>query len=217
MRRTRTFAILEGTPNALFPNGTRLVRLDRRRPSSTRSSPPGRCRRRPVPRVARRSIDFPFTSLTRVQAARVSLSGRLHLGRRPRLTGGYEWERETQSRADGRAGPRQQRASSCSSSSASPTAGSRPSAAASDSKETLDTFFSPKLSAGGFVVPVRGGALSSVKVFGNIGKGIKSPSFSDASAARSPIPSPDLKVEKARTGDIGVEATFADQRFAWRA
>ena len=58
------------------------------------------------------------------------------------------------------------------------------------------------------------GALSSLKVFGNIGKGIKSPTFSSGSAAASPIRQPDLKVERARTGDVGVEATFADQRFA---
>jgi vitamin B12 transporter len=87
------------------------------------------------------------------------------------------------------------------------TAGAR-----ADDKESLDTFFSPKLSAGGFIVPVRPGAVSSVKVFGNIGKGIKSPTFSERYGAGFADPNPTLKVERARTGDIGVEATFADQR-----
>jgi len=81
-----------------------------------------------------------------------------------------------------------------------------------DSKETFDTFFSPKLSAGGFVLPVQSGAVSSVKVFGNIGKGIKSPSFIERYGGGFADPDPNLKVERARTADVGVEATFADQR-----
>ena len=85
-----------------------------------------------------------------------------------------------------------------------------------DSKDSYDTFFSPKLSAGGFVVPYRAGRLSSLKVFGNIGRGIKSPTFSERFGGSFADPSPDLKVERARTGDAGVESTFADQRFMAR-
>jgi vitamin B12 transporter len=54
--------------------------------------------------------------------------------------------------------------------------------------------------------------LSSVKVFGNIGKGIKSPQFVERFGASFADPSPDLRVERARSIDAGVEATFADQR-----
>ena len=79
-------------------------------------------------------------------------------------------------------------------------------------KESYDTFFSPKLSAGGFLLPFATGAVSSVKVFGNIGKGIKSPTFSERFGGSFADPNPDLRVEQARTADIGVEATFADQR-----
>ena len=85
-----------------------------------------------------------------------------------------------------------------------------------DSKEQYDTFFSPKLSAGGFLVPYRRGALSSLKLFGNIGKGIKSPTFGERFGGSFADPSPDLKVEHARTGDVGVESTFANQRFLTR-
>jgi vitamin B12 transporter len=81
-----------------------------------------------------------------------------------------------------------------------------------DAKETFDTFFSPKLSAGGYIFPVQNGRVSSVKVFGNIGKGIKSPSFIERYGGGFADPNPDLKVERARTADVGVEATFADQR-----
>ena len=55
--------------------------------------------------------------------------------------------------------------------------------------------------------------MSSVKVFGNVGQGIKSPSLSERFGGPFTDPAPDLKVEQARTGDVGVEATFADQRF----
>jgi outer membrane receptor protein involved in Fe transport len=81
-----------------------------------------------------------------------------------------------------------------------------------DSKDTYDTFVSPKLSLGGYLVPFRRGAVSSLKVFGNVGKGIKSPTFSERLGSAFSDPAPDLEVERARTGDAGVEATFADQR-----
>src|SRR5262245_2622065 len=81
-----------------------------------------------------------------------------------------------------------------------------------DSKESYDTFVSPKLSAGGFVLPVRPGSVSSLKVFGNIGKGIKSPNFFERFGASFADGNPDLQVERARTGDVGVEATFASER-----
>ena len=82
-----------------------------------------------------------------------------------------------------------------------------------DSKESYDTYFSPKLSAGGFVLPYRAGMLSSVKVFGNIGRGVKSPTFTERfGGAGFADPNPDIKVEQAKSGDVGVESTFADQR-----
>jgi outer membrane receptor protein involved in Fe transport len=76
---------------------------------------------------------------------------------------------------------------------------------------------SPKFSIGGFVVPFRRGRVSSVKVFGNIGRGIKSPTFSERLGSAFSDPNPSLAVELARTGDAGIEATFADQRFFARA
>jgi outer membrane receptor protein involved in Fe transport len=81
-----------------------------------------------------------------------------------------------------------------------------------DSRERYDTFVSPKLSAGGFLVPLRPGRVSSLKVFGNIGKGIKSPTFGERFGGAFADPNPDLAVERARASDIGVEATFASER-----
>jgi vitamin B12 transporter len=81
-----------------------------------------------------------------------------------------------------------------------------------DDKSMYEAFFSPKISAGGYLRPVRPGAVSSVKVFGNVGKGIKSPNFFERFGGSFADPSPELKVERARTMDLGVEVTLADQR-----
>jgi vitamin B12 transporter len=83
-----------------------------------------------------------------------------------------------------------------------------------DTKESYDLYFSPKLSAGGFIIPARTAALSSLKVFGNVGLGVKSPTFSERfGGAGFADPNSNIKVERAKSGDLGVEATFADQSF----
>ena len=75
-----TYAMLDGTPNALFPNGTRLVRLiDRGRVQ--RAVGGGRDRRRPDsswPR--RRRFDFPSTSAYASSAGRRSATRATSLG-----------------------------------------------------------------------------------------------------------------------------------------
>ena len=70
----------------------------------------------------------------------------------------------------------------------------------------------PKLSAGGFILPPRRGAVSSVKVFGNIGKGIKSPSFAErfGDAIRRGVAGTESRAGAHRGHRR--EATFAHQR-----
>ena len=79
IRRTRTYAILTGTPNALFPNGTRLVRLI----DQTEFNTPGRGRcsagSGTVSRLARQRR-LPVRQPHRVSPAFGALSGRLQLG-----------------------------------------------------------------------------------------------------------------------------------------
>lgn len=207
-----TYAVLAGTPNAIFPDGTRLVRLiDAAEFDAIAASGA-----MPAPGLfiaSRQTSDFPFNSLAEFKrpAFRYQADYRLGGGQ---LTGGYEWERESNPltagfRLTSHAAFVQQHL----------TLGDRWFATFGgrvDSKERYDAFFSPKLSAGGFVVPYRRGALSSLKVFGNIGKGIKSPTFGERFGGSFADPSPDLKVEHARAGDIGVESTFASQRFLTR-
>jgi outer membrane receptor protein involved in Fe transport len=162
-------------------------------------------------------FDFPFLpSWTQLRRPAVRYQGDFTWATGQRLSAGYDWEREHRPARtapsvipeltnDNNAFFVQQQFSV--QDRWFVTVGAR-----TDVKESYDTFFSPKLSAGGFLVPVRPGPVSSVKVFGNIGKGIKSPSFSERFGASFADPNPELKVERARTSDIGVEATFADQR-----
>jgi vitamin B12 transporter len=204
-----TYTILEGTPNAIFPNGSRLVRLidvnEFNALVAAGATPaPGQFL------ASRTSSNFPFTSdaefnrpAFRYQAD-YAWSGQ-------QFSAGYEWERESNAladdvRLDNQSFFLQQQFSVRDRWFA--TIGGR-----IDSKEGADTFFSPKLSAGGYLVPFTRGGLSSVKVFGNLGRGIKSPSLGERFGGPFTDPAPGLKVERARTGDVGIEATFADQRF----
>ena len=204
-----TFAILEGTPNALFPNGMRLVRLITQAEFNAFTAAGAM----PAPGqflASTQSFDFPFTSRTQLRRPSARYQGDVTWGGSQRLSAGYDWERESNPLVPGFSLNNhglfvQQQFDILERWFV--TMGAR-----SDSKESYDTFFSPKLSAGGFVVPPGRGTVSSVKIFGNIGKGIKSPSFSERFGASFADPNQDLKVERARTADVGVEATVADQR-----
>jgi outer membrane cobalamin receptor len=218
-------AVLEGTPNALYPDGVRLVRLVDQ--SEFNSLMAAGATPAPGQFLASASIfDFASTPTTTCPAPAqcptvfdrpaVRYQGDYTWGMGQRVTAGYEWEREkfidNPSMAnledlalDNNAVFVQQQSSFADRWFV--TVGVR-----MDSKESYDTFVSPKLSAGAFVLPVRQGSVSSLKVFGNIGKGIKSPNFFERFGASFADGNPDLKVERARTGDLGVEATFASQR-----
>ena len=205
-----TFTILTGTPNALYPNGTRLVRLIDAAEFNTLVAAGAL----PAPGqflASRSTSDFPFTSERELRRPAARYQGDIAWATGQRLSLGYEWERERNPLVDeqdlqNNAFFVQQQFSFTDRWFV--TVGAR-----ADSKESYDTFFSPKLSLGGFLLPFQRGAISSVRVFGNIGKGIKSPTFSERFGGAFADPSPDLKVEKARTADLGIEATFADQRF----
>jgi vitamin B12 transporter len=212
------FAILEGTPNALFPNGMRLVRQitqDEFNQLAAAGASPG-----PNQYIASATFSESTFSLFRsnseLHRPGFRYSGDFMWGNGQQLSGGWDWEREVR--------PEQASPATLAELSLNNnaffiqqqlsfvdrwfvTVGVR-----ADSKETFDTFFSPKLSVGGYLLPLQEGPVSSVKVFGNIGKGIKSPSFTERYGGGFADPNPDLKVERARTADIGAEVTFADQR-----
>ena len=85
-----------------------------------------------------------------------------------------------------------------------------------DSNSRFGTEVSPKLSAGGFPMPYRPGGVSSVKVFVNVGRGIKNPTFEELFPSAFSDGNPDLKPERALTVDAGAELTFDDQRWMGR-
>ena len=95
----------------------------------------------------------------------------------------------------------------------SPIAGSSLSARASTARRATTRTSAPSCRPADSSLPYRAGALSSVKVFGNVGRGVKSPTFTERfGGAGFADPNPDIKVEQAKSADLGVEATFADQR-----
>ena len=169
--------------------------------SSTRSRPPGHCRRRGSS-WRRRRPPFSVEPADRSHAgspARGAIPGRLQLERQPAPSVGYEWERETNPDVTGFDLDNNAVFAQHQSTFANRwflTVGAR-----IDSKERYDTYVSPKLSAGGFALPYRAGALSSVKLFGNVGRGVKSPTFTERfGGAGFADPNPDIKVEQAKSG-----------------
>ena len=208
-----TYAILTGTPDALYPNGTRLVRLIDAAEFDTLVAAGAR----PAPGqflASAQSFDFlssPATEVMRFRRPAVRYQGDYTWGAGQRLSVGYDWERETNPDVTGFDHDNNAVFVQHQSSFGNRwflTVGARV-----DSKESYDTYFSPKLSAGGFVLPYRASLLSSIKLFGNIGRGVKSPTFTERfGGAGFADPSPDIKVEQAKSGDVGVESTFADQR-----
>ena len=208
-----TYAILTGTPNSLYPNGTRLVRLI----DAAEFNALVAAGARPAAGqflASSRSSDFlsdPSTEVTSFRRPAVRYQGDYNWGSGQRLSGGYDWERETNPAVAGFDLDNNAVFVQHQSTFADRwflTIGARV-----DSKESYDTYFSPKLSAGGFVLPYRVSMLSSIKVFGNLGRGVKSPTFTERfGGAGFADPNPDIKVEQAKSGDVGVETTFADQR-----
>ena len=208
-----TYAILAGTPNAPYPNGTRLVRLLDAAEFNTLAAAGAL----PAPGqflASAQTSDFlsdPLTEVTRFRRPAVRYQGDYNWSASQRLSLGYEWERETNPDVAGFDLDNNAVFAQHQSTFANRwflTVGAR-----IDSKERYDTYISPKLSAGGFALPYRAGALSSVKVFGNVGRGVKSPTFTERfGGAGFADPNPDIKVEQAKSADLGVEATFADQK-----
>lgn len=215
------YAILSGTPNAIYPNGTQLVRLIGETEFNAlvaAGATPG-----PNQFLGQATIfDFTFSPagcetatpscLTRFRRPALRYQGDLQWAAGQRLSVGYDWEREKNLSVTGfdhdNHGFFVQQQSTFHDRYFL-TVGGR-----FDDKEAYSSYFSPKLSAGAFLVPYRAGALSSLKLFGNFGRGVKSPTFTERFGGGSfADPNPDLVVEQAKSGDVGLEATLADSRF----
>ena len=207
-----TYAILTGTPNAMYPDGTRLVRLL----DANEFNAIAAAGALPAPGqflASAQSSDFlsnPATEVTRFRRPAIRYQGDHNWMPGQRLSVGYEWEREINPGVAGFNVDNNAVFIQHQSTFADRwflTAGARV-----DSKQSYDTYVSPKFSAGGFLMPYRAAGLSSMKVFGNIGRGVKSPTFTERFGGTGfADPNPNIKVEQVKSGDVGLETTFADQ------
>ncbi|MBM3820415.1 MAG: hypothetical protein FJW14_15550 [Acidimicrobiia bacterium] len=207
------FAVLGGRIGAVFPESPRLVRLiDRTTFEAIRTGasplPAGQFLATTPFGVA--FGDGTFSSRTRLRrpAFKYHADYTWHDGQA--MTAGYEFERETDTlnagfRVSNNAFFVQQQLSARSRWFV--TIGARV-----DRNSHYGTAVSPKMSAGGFLLPLTDGAVSSMKIFTNAGRGIKNPLFGELFGSPFSDGNPDLSPERARTVDAGAEVTLAAQR-----
>lgn len=209
------FAVLAGRPGAIFPDSPRLVRLvDERTFNAMRAGtqllPAGQFLAWTPFGVA----DFAFTSEAELRRPAFKYQLNARWGNGQTASGGYEFERERDALAAGflvenHAYFGQQQFQLRDRWFA--TVGARV-----DDNSRFGTELSPKASLGGFVRPFRNSAVSSVKVFTNLGRGIKTPLFGELFGDPFSDGNPDLHPERARTFDAGAELTFDSQRWLAR-
>ena len=215
-RQNRVFAILEGEPGALHPAGPRLVRLiDQAEFDALAADATGLGAGRFLAQSGPYSgFDYPFEYEAQVRrpALRYQLDA-TWLDDQV-LSAGYDYYRETNALDEG------QRVENHSwfvqqqfnlADAWFVTGGARV-----DDNAHYGTAVNPKLSAGGYPLPYREGALSSVKVSANAGRGIKNPSFFQLYGDQWVDGDLSLRPEQALTVDAGAEATFDDQRWLAR-
>lgn len=208
------YAILSGQPGARFPDGPQLVRqIDRPSFDALADAQSSLSDGQFLAKTPFSISDFPgtFTSAFRRPALRYRLD--LTWLATQVLSVGYEYEQETDPlqnfRVTAHAYFAQQQLSLADRWHVA--IGGR-----IDSHSHYGTEISPKLSAGGYPVLYRTGRFSSMKVFTNIGKGIKNPAFSELFGSAFVNGNPNLRPEQARTVDAGLELTFDSQRWLSR-
>jgi outer membrane receptor protein involved in Fe transport len=212
----RVYTILSGTPGALFPNSPRLVQLLDQATFGAYLS--GQKTLGPGEFLATTPFGVSdFTSTTRSEFRRPAVRYQMNAtwGGGQTLSGGYDYERESDPLnptflVENNAFFVQQQFHAQDRWLA--TVGVR-----LDANSHYGNNASPKLSLGGFLLPYRQGTISSVKVFSNIGRGIKNPQFTELYSTAFTDGNPDLRPERARTIDAGAEITFDSQRFLARA
>ena len=214
--QSRVFAILEGEPGALFPAGPRLVRLlDPAEFDALAGDDAGLGAGRFLAQSGPYSgFDYPFEF--EAQVRRPALRYQLDATWRDDqvLSGGYDYYHETNAlddmqTVDNHSWFVQQQLNVAGAWFV--TGGAR-----IDDNAHYGTAVNPKLSAGGYPLPYREGALSSVRVSVNVGRGIKNPSFFQLYGGQWVDGDLSLRPERALTVDAGAEATFDDQRWLAR-
>ncbi len=212
----RVFALLEGEPGALYPAGPRLVRLlDEPAFDTLMAAPsglgPGRFLARSGPYSG---FDYPFEFETQLRRPAVRYQFNATWLDDQVLSAGYDYYRETNAldavqMVENHSYFLQQQFNVADAWFV--TGGAR-----IDDNALYGAAVNPKLSAGGYPLPFREGALSSVKVSANVGRGIKNPNFSQLYGSQWVDGDLSLRPEQALTVDAGTELTFDDQRWLAR-
>jgi outer membrane cobalamin receptor len=210
------YAVLEGTPGAIFPKSPRLVRLlDQSEFNELLISSQPLGPNRFLARTAFPLGDFLTDFESRFRRPAVRYQANIAWLRTQIFSGGYEYERESDPvnanfRVENHAYFAQQQFNARGRWFAG--IGAR-----INDNSRYGTELMPKLSLAGYLQPFTSGRLSSVKVFANAGKGIKNPVFAELFGSAFTDGNPDLHPERARTVDVGAELTFNDQRWLARA
>ena len=215
--QNRVFAVLEGEPGAPWPGGPRLVRLlDEAAFNDALAATPGSLG---AGRFLAQSgpysgFDQPFEFETQLRrpAARYQINARWLEAQV--LSAGYDYHRETNGldplqRVENHSWFVQQRLDIADAWFV--TGGVR-----LDDNAHYGSAVNPRLSAGGYLLPFRAGALSSVRVSANVGRGIKNPDFAQLYGSTWVDGDLSLRPERAVTVDAGAELTFDDQRWLAR-
>lgn len=210
-RSFNVFAILTGRPGALFPNGTRLVRLIDQAEFTRLRTGTGTLGTGEFLATTPFGVgDYPFTSTAQFRRPAFKYQADVAWRAGQTLTGGYEFERESdpledEFRVENHAYFVQQQL----------TAGDRWFVTVGgriDDNSHYGTHASPKLSVGGFPVPFASRTVSSLKLFANVGGGIKNPVFGELFGLAFADGNPNLQPERARSADGGIELTVMAQR-----
>ncbi len=213
------FALLEGEPGAIYPAGPRLVRLlDEPAFDALMADPSGLGSGQFLARTGPFSgFDWPFEFETQLRRPAVRYQANATWLDDQVLSGGYDYYSETNAlvplqTVENHSYFLQQQFNVADAWFV--TGGARV-----DDNSLYGTSVNPKLSAGGYPLPYRAGALSSVKVSANVGRGIKNPNFSQLYGSQWVDGDLSLLPEQALTVDAGAELTFDDQRwlasFTW--
>jgi outer membrane cobalamin receptor len=204
------YVLLEGRPGAVFPRSPRLVRLLTQQEFLAAEAGGGLGAAQFLATTPFGVSDFASSSRSTFRRPAFRYQGDISWPLGQRTTVGYEYENERNPlepvfRLDNNAVFAQHQIATRDRWFV--TAGVRV-----DRKSSYDTFVSPKLSVGALLLPYRSGGVSSVKVFFNAGKGIKTPTFSERFGGSFADGNADLAVERARSTDAGIEVTAIDQR-----
>lgn len=211
----RLWAILEGTPGAIFPGSPRLVRfVDQPSFEALQRGGQALGAGQFLATTSFGVSDFPFSSATEFRRPAFKYQADFNWANGKTLSGGYDFESDSDPLhpdflVRNSAYFVQQRF----------TASDRVFGSIGvrlDHNSRYGNNVSPKVGVGAFLQPYRNGALSSAKVFFNAGRGIKNPTFGELYDSAYSDGNPGLSPERARTVDAGVEATFNDQRFLGR-